>query len=1337
TTTYSWTNNTPSIGLAASGTGNISAFTAVNSGIAPIVATITVTPTFNNGSVNCTGPTKNFTITVNPTAQVNQPTNQVFCNGSSSTLPAFATANTVGTTTYSWTNDTPSIGLLASGNGNIPVFTATNAGSSPILATIVVTPTFTNGGTSCTGSSKTFTIKIDASTIGGAVNLTHTKDLAGNFNLLPTPTNNYTDCHDSSGILMLSGQTGTILRWESSINAGSTWTNLGNGGNTTYTYAPIVTNTIFRAVIQNANCSIVNSATTVLFIIPNIKPSPISATPSTICEGDSSVLFSSASFSSSQNLLGGGLFNTAQPEGWYVDGGNFNASGDNGKNHTWLETNGNAGTEYDTTSNDKFAIVRGAIDSRLETPVFDLIGLTSANLTYDYAYQLTAGAWGKVELSFDGGATYPVTLITYTGNQNPLNKFNTPMSINLNAYLGYSNLRIKFNFHGTVESDQNAFGGSSWAVDNVKIPQAPIPNITSDWENLNTHAIISVSNTTNVTVFPAVTTTYAVTSYLNGCRSYGPDGTTYITVTVNKRPTANIGIDQLICYGGTATFTIALTGKAPWIVTYTNGATSTTVTTSTNPYVFSINNVTANATYTVTNLSDANCNVALPGGLTGSATVTVLLGTPGVWTGLVSTDWFDCKNWEQGLPSLTIDAQIPSVPNNNGNPKRMPVIDRTSPFAAVYSGIASARDLIVNPLASVTMVSTNNSELQISRNWRNSGAFIPGTGTVTFNGYTLNQVQTINASIKTNETFYNLTTNNTNGAKGISLVNNFDLTVLNFVTLTSGDIRLTGEAQLVQAGTNANPGTGTGKLLKDQQGQRNSFNYNYWSSPVSTGSNSSYSISNVLRDGTDVTTNPFNPIAITFGDGVSFADGALSIPINISNRWIWSYNSLTPDANTEWDDYFQWNYIGSTGLIKTGEGYTMKGTGGTAAITTTQNYVFVGKPNSGNIILSIAPQGTYLLGNPYASALDAKEFIKDNLKDCGGCRGSGNAFNGALYFWDHFGLSNNHYLAEYQGAYATYTLIGGAPGIADSSLTASGSGTKVPGQYIPVAQGFFVDASLEPTLNGTTLATINGGNITFKNSQRAFIREGSASSVFMKRSGVPKGTTDTKPKIRLGFDSSIGAHRQLLVGADPNTTKLFDIGYDAQMFDTNDNDMFWEISDNQFVIQGVPDFNVNQVLPIGIVVADEGEVTIKIDELENVSSNTNIYLHDTLTGIYHNLKSGDFKIALSTGEYNKRFSLRFESQTKTLDVVDNDSNDGIVVLYSNNYKTLIIRNNILDSTVNTVSLYNMIGQAINKWDVEDIEQTNIQIPIKNMPSGIYIVKVNTSKGESGKKIIIK
>ncbi len=42
--TYNWVNNTPGIGLPASGTGNIASFIAVNMGSSPVTATITATP---------------------------------------------------------------------------------------------------------------------------------------------------------------------------------------------------------------------------------------------------------------------------------------------------------------------------------------------------------------------------------------------------------------------------------------------------------------------------------------------------------------------------------------------------------------------------------------------------------------------------------------------------------------------------------------------------------------------------------------------------------------------------------------------------------------------------------------------------------------------------------------------------------------------------------------------------------------------------------------------------------------------------------------------------------------------------------------------------------------------------------------------------------------------------------------------------------------------------------------------------------------------------------------------------------------------------------------------
>ncbi|MEQ1744256.1 MAG: hypothetical protein ABMA02_02440 [Saprospiraceae bacterium] len=155
-TVFNWTNNNTSIGLAASGTGNIPSFAAVNTGGAPQVATVTVTPTYTNNGVTCSGTPVSVTITVNPRAQVNQPANISTCSGSP--VSVTFTTTTPGTT-YSWTNTTPAIGLASSGTGNIS-FTAATVGAAT-TGTITVTPNYTNNGVSCPGTAVTFTITVN------------------------------------------------------------------------------------------------------------------------------------------------------------------------------------------------------------------------------------------------------------------------------------------------------------------------------------------------------------------------------------------------------------------------------------------------------------------------------------------------------------------------------------------------------------------------------------------------------------------------------------------------------------------------------------------------------------------------------------------------------------------------------------------------------------------------------------------------------------------------------------------------------------------------------------------------------------------------------------------------------------------------------------------------------------------------------------------------------------------------------------------------------------------------------------------------------------------------
>ena len=214
-TTYHWTNNNTLIGLASGGNGNIPSFTAVNNTAAPIVATITVTPTAPG---NCTGYPKTFTITVNPTADVNQPANQALCANTATTAITFS--GSVAGTVYNWTNSNTSIGLAASGTGNIPSFTAENNSTSPVSATITVTPVIGR----CTGTPKTFTITVnpvaevdqpaDQSVCsGGAVAAIH---FSGN---VPGVVYSWTNSNSSIG-LAASG-TGDIASFNATNNTGA------------------------------------------------------------------------------------------------------------------------------------------------------------------------------------------------------------------------------------------------------------------------------------------------------------------------------------------------------------------------------------------------------------------------------------------------------------------------------------------------------------------------------------------------------------------------------------------------------------------------------------------------------------------------------------------------------------------------------------------------------------------------------------------------------------------------------------------------------------------------------------------------------------------------------------------------------------------------------------------------------------------------------------------------------------------------------------------------------------------------------------------------------------
>jgi gliding motility-associated-like protein len=144
--TFDWTNDNPAIGLGASGMGDIS-FTAA-SVMTATVANISITPSLSG----CIGPVQNFSITIQPVPTVMQPLDQSVCVGTGVTLNFTGTSGAV----FNWTNSNPAIGLGASGVGDIG-FLSTNAGNTPLVGNLVVTPSL-NG---CTGTAQNFSITVN------------------------------------------------------------------------------------------------------------------------------------------------------------------------------------------------------------------------------------------------------------------------------------------------------------------------------------------------------------------------------------------------------------------------------------------------------------------------------------------------------------------------------------------------------------------------------------------------------------------------------------------------------------------------------------------------------------------------------------------------------------------------------------------------------------------------------------------------------------------------------------------------------------------------------------------------------------------------------------------------------------------------------------------------------------------------------------------------------------------------------------------------------------------------------------------------------------------------
>lgn len=560
----------------------------------------------------------------------------------------------------------------------------------------------------------------------------------------------------------------------------------------------------------------------------------------------------------------------------------------------------------------------------------------------------------------------------------------------------------------------------------------------------------------------------------------------------------------------------------------------------------------------------------------------------------------------------------------------------------------------------------------------------------------------------------------------------------------NGNIYLRNESQLLQGTTTTSANKGLGKVSVFQEGTSDNFDYNYWCSPVGNASaasgNENFGISMIHRPTTSTASTPATILPSSNSNGTAN-------PLAISSRWIYKFLSSI--------SYSQWIYVGGATTLAPGQGFSMKGTSGSDPIiveangiqnnpggTGAQRYDFRGKPNDGNISVTVATNNLTLTGNPYPSALNVNAFLLD---------ATNNAATGIAYYWEQDKTVNSHNVGLYKGGYGAYSPISlGSNGVyvpatfnsynSDGSLNGVGtsSGLVIERKYAPVGQGFMIKGAA----NGT---------VTLKNSHRSYYKESGPLSQFERpdkpkitkngnetaNSGVTNSTesetTITEAQFKLNIILNNEFTRQIALVFLPEATDGVDIGIDALSIapDELPNDAYFFLDNNKYVIQGTS-FDVSKRIPLGVKATNNASIKFYVPEVTNFDPDQMIYIYDAADDSYHDIKNSNYQVNLPTGIYNNRFYVTFLNSVLE---VGETVKSAFGITQDNAAQTFTLQNpNLAD--IRSVALFDITGKSIFKKDNLGTHD-KYSFSTGGLSKGVYVVDLITSDNQKfSQKIII-
>ena len=426
-----------------------------------------------------------------------------------------------------------------------------------------------------------------------------------------------------------------------------------------------------------------------------------------------------------------------------------------------------------------------------------------------------------------------------------------------------------------------------------------------------------------------------------------------------------------------------------------------------------------------------------------------------------------------------------------------------------------------------------------------------------------------------------------------------------------------------------------------------------------------------------------------------------------------------------YDDTVQnWLQVASSNNMIEGKGYIIRGP--EQPFQNPYTATFIGKPNNGVYSISgVDLDRSYLLGNPYPSALDADTFLTNNA----------GVLDGTLYFWTHNTPIGPNVADPGTGAYAysgydyaSYNFTGGAgtgigntiPGTPPTENTAN-----KPTGKIASGQGFFASSKT---------SALTGSSIIFNNSMRVGVGGITGNNTqFFKTKNTKEKTTKTieKHRIWLNMTNTQGAFKQTLVGYITDATNEYDSRFDGESFDANEFVDFYSLNqDKNLVIQGraLP-FNENDEVPLGFRTTIEGPFTINIDQVDGVLTNHAVFIEDKLTNTVFDLKTGNYTFNTVAGTFNDRFILRYTNKAlsnKDFETLENQ------VLVSNKNKQIKVNSAV--ETIDKVTVYDLLGRQLFKKEKVNSNELTLTNLVSSQQT--LLVKVSLQNGQTVTKKIM-